>query len=135
MPKPNRPRPHISAVPDDLVAVSERCSYEGSREHKDRRSWLGLPRPRRRPADVATVCPMVTEQERDLATGWVRAAIKNGQFDRADWRNGFPRYIWYRSADGSYWYGFLMNEGAGKSPTAQYKGWPISEEEWNEIFG
>jgi hypothetical protein len=26
-------------------------------------------------------------------------------------RNGFPRYIWHRSADGTYWFGFLMNEG------------------------
>ena len=77
---------------------------------------------------------MVTEQERQTATEWVKEAIRNGQFDRRDWRNGFPRYVWYRDDDGSYWFGFLMNEGAGKSPSAQYKGWPISEDEWNEIF-
>ena len=111
--KPKRPRARAPVVPSDLRAVAARCSYEGSREHKDRRSWLGLPRPRRRPRDVATICPLVTEQDRAMATAWVREAIVNGQFDRRDWRNDFPRYIWYRAADGSYWYGFLMNEGAG----------------------
>lgn len=84
---------------------------------------------------MATICPMVTGEEHDIATSWVRQAVNAGQFDSRDWRNGFPRYVWHRAADGSYWYGFLMNEGAGKSPTAQYKGWPISEDEWNEIFG
>jgi hypothetical protein len=131
--KPKRPRARPPAVPEDLDAA--RCWYEGSREHKDRRSWLGLPRPRRTPRDVATICPMVTEQERDVATGWVRDAIRNGQFDRRDWRNGFPRYVWHRAADGSYWYAFLKNEGAGNVPHAQYKGWPISKDEWDEIFG
>jgi len=31
--------------------------------------------------------------------------------------------------------GFLMNECAGPNATAQYKGWPISKEDWDEIFG
>lgn len=71
-----------------------------------------------------------------MATKWVREAIRNGQFDREqELRNGFPRYIWHRTADGRYWYGFLMNEGAGPNATAQYKGWPISKDEWDEIVG
>jgi hypothetical protein len=77
----------------------------------------------------------VTNEDRLTATAWVREAIVNGRFDRHDWRNGFPRYIWYRDAGGGYWYGFLMNEGAGAGATAQYKGWPIPEEEWREDFG
>lgn len=40
--KPKRPPGRNPAVPQDLQAVSERCSYEGSREHKDRRSWLWI---------------------------------------------------------------------------------------------
>ncbi len=96
---------------------------------------LGLPRPRRRPRDIATICPMVTDQDRLTATARVKQAIIKGQFDRRDWRNGFPRYIWYRAADGSYWFGFLMNEGAGEAASAQYKGWPISKDERDEIFG
>ena len=78
---------------------------------------------------------MVTTRERDIATGWVRTAISSGQFDRADWRNGFPRRIWYRDGDGKFWYGFLTNQGDGPSPRGQYKGWPIEEDEWREIFG
>lgn len=127
---PRRPRvPATRDITDASDALADRCSYEGSREHKDRRSWLGLPQPRRRLADIATICPMVTEEDRRTATEWVKEAIKNHQFDPRDIRNGFPRYIWYRASDGSYWYGFLMNEGGGK-----YKGWPISAEEWHEIF-
>jgi hypothetical protein len=134
--KPKRPRTHTVRVTVDLRAVAERCSYHGSLEHKDKRSWLGLPRPRRKPRDVATICPLTTDQDRDTATEWVREAIRNGQFDRnQELRNGFPRYIWHRTADGSYWYGFLMNEGAGPDARAQYKGWPISKEEWDEVFG
>lgn len=121
-------------VPDDLIAVAEQCEYVGSSEHKDQRFWLGLPRPRRRPRNVATICPMVTTRERDIATGWVRTAISAGQFDRTDWRNGFPRRVWYRDDNGQIWYGFLTNQGAGPSSAAQYKGWPIDEDEWREIF-
>ncbi len=133
--RPKRPRARPPALPTDLRAVAERCFYEGGREHKDRRSWLGVPRPRRRPGDVATICPLVTDQDRFTAAAWVREAIVNGQFDRRDWRNGFPRYIWHCPPDGSYWYGFLMNEGAGAAANAQYKGWLISKDEWHEIFG
>jgi hypothetical protein len=134
--KPKRPRVRVVRVTPDLGALAERCSYHGSIEHKDKRSWLGLPRPRRRPRDVATICPLVTNQEREIATEWVKEAVRNGQFDRGyELRNGFPRYIWHLTADGTYWYGFLMNEGAGPNATAQYKGWPISKDEWDEIFG
>ena len=78
----------------DLGEVADRCSYHGSLEHKDKRSWLGRPRPRWRPRDVATICPLVNPEERDMATEWVREAIHNGQFDTAqELRNGFPRYI------------------------------------------
>ena len=134
--KPKRPRTRAVPVTLDLAELAGRCSYRGSIEHKDKRSWLGLPRPRRRSRDVATICPLVTAQERDMATEWVREAIGRGQFDRdQELRNGFPRYIWHQTADGRYRYGFLMNEGAGPNATAQYKGLPISKDEWDEIFG
>jgi hypothetical protein len=68
----------------------------------------------------------VTNEQRETATEWVKEAIRNGQFDLGyAMRNGFPRYIWHLTADGTYWCGFLMNEGAGPNATAQYKGWPI----------
>lgn len=85
--------------------------------------------------DIATICPLVTEQERGIATGWVKQAVANGRFADRDWRNGFPRYIWHRAEDGTYWYGFLMNQGAGDDAIGRYKGWPIPEDEWNDIFG
>lgn len=135
MTRPKRPRARAPAIPPDLEKVAQRREYEGSKEHKDKRSWLGLPRHRTKPDDVATICPMVGDHERAVATEWVREAVRNGQFDRSDWRNGFPRYVWYRDEDGSYWYGFLMNKGAGKAPVGKYKGWPITEDEWDEIFG
>lgn len=122
-------------IPSDLTALAERCEYVGSTEHKDQRSWLGLPRPRRRPRDVATIRPLVTERDRAQATNWVRSAIVQGNFDRTGWRNGFPRKIWYRHSDGQVWYGSLTNQGAGTSPVGQYKGWPLDEDERRAIFG
>lgn len=119
---------------DELTSLAGRCEYIGSQEHKDQRSWLGIPRPRRRPRDVATICPLVTGRDRVRATEWVRNAITNGHFNREDWHNGFPRRIWYRDKDGQIWYGFLTNQGAGPNPKGQYKGWPIEEDEWREIF-
>ena len=132
---PRRPRSRQAhRMPDDLVSLAARCEYVGSVEHKDQRSWLGLPRPRRRPRDVATICPLVTKQDRDTATDWVREAITAGNFDPSDLRNGFPRKIWFRDEHGRFRYGFLTNQGSGANPCGQYKGWPIEEDEWREIF-
>ena len=125
----------VVKIPGDLASLAERCEYIGSQEHKEHRSWLGVPRPRRRPQNMATICPLVTAKERNLATGWVRNAIANRQFDEKDWRNGFPRKVWHRDNNGQYWYGILTNQGAGSNPKGQYKGWPIDEDEWREIFG
>jgi hypothetical protein len=132
-----RPKSRRPEIPADLTELAERCTYEGSLEHKDRRSWLGTPKPRRSkdPALMATICPLVSNKDRERATAWVQAAIRAGNFDRTDWQGGFSRHIWYRDEAGKYWYGFLTNSGAGEKPAARYKGWPISEEEWREIFG
>jgi hypothetical protein len=132
-----RPRVRRPAIPEDLTELTLRCEFVGSQVHKDRRSWLGLPRLRRsgEPEETATICPLVTEDERKLATGWVRSAVLSGQFDRTDWQNGFPRRIWHQDEAGQYWYGFLSNSGAGSKPIGRYKGWPISQEEKDEIFG
>jgi hypothetical protein len=131
-----RPKVRPHTIPGDLDELASRCEYLGSRVHKDQRSWLGLPTPRQSPdpSEVATICPLISEEERRQATEWIRTAIRRGQFSRTDWRNGFPRRIWHRDNSGKYWYGVLTNSGAGQNPRAQYKGWPISEEEKNEIF-
>ena len=92
--KPKRPRARAVPVVLDLSKLSERCSYHGSLEHKDKRSWLGsLARGDGR-ATWPRSAPLTTDQERDTATEWVREAIRNGQFDPGcELRNGFPRYI------------------------------------------
>jgi hypothetical protein len=119
--------------------MAQRCEYIGSREHKKQRSWLGLPEPRQSKKaspshkDTATICHLVSEQDRKRATMWVQEAIKAQQFDPTDWST-FPRHIWYRDENGQFWEGFLTNSGAGSSPRGQYKGWPIEEREWDETF-
>lgn len=131
-----RPLSDRPVVPKDLAELADRCIYMGSIEHKDRRSWLGLPRPRRsgNPEETATICPLVANSERERATEWVRSAIRQAQFVPTDWSGGFPRRIWHRDESGQYWYGFLTNCGAGERPVGHYKGWPIDEDEWREIF-
>jgi hypothetical protein len=137
-------RPKPIAVPPVLTsaqlnALAERCEYEGSKEHKDKRSWLGIPLPRKGNVDdtrqTATICPLVADMERQQATQWVRQAVRTRQFVANKWKGGFPRYIWYQDLQGQYWYGVITNQGAGETARAKYKGWPISEGEWREIFG
>jgi hypothetical protein len=131
-----RPGPRPQSEHLDLKALAKRAEYTGSVEHKDRRSWLGLPRPRisKNPTENATICPMVSKSEREEATSWVRYAIENRQFLYGYFENGFPRSIWYRDVNGQHWQGRLTQCGAGDAPIAEYKGWPISEGEKHEIF-
>jgi hypothetical protein len=131
-------RPSVSIEIDSkaLKALAQRAEYTGSVEHKDRSSWLGLPRPRRskNPAENATICPLVTRSEKEKASSWVRYAIENEQFLLGYFENGFPRSLWFRDVNGQCWQGRLTQCGAGELPIAEYKGWPISEEEKREIF-
>jgi len=127
-------------TPPDQNALADRAVYAGSVEHKDRRSWLGLPHPRRNPrADLedhrqnATICPLVSDTDRETATRWVQHAIRSGQFDPTICAYGFPRHIWHRDNNGQYWHGRLTKAGGDNAP-AEYKGWPISEREWHENF-
>ena len=61
--------------------------------------------------------------------------VRNGQCDRADCETAFRATSGTEPRTVRYWYGFLMNEGAGPDARAHYKGWPISKDEWDEIFG
>ena len=136
--------PRIARVlsQQDRNQLAERASYTGSPEHKNQRSWLGLPCPRvnTNTGEVgfkqnATICPLVNGEDRERATVWVRHAIRNGQYDPNIWANGFPKAIWYRESANRYWFGRLTQQGAGDAPKAEYKGWPISRSEWRENFG
>jgi hypothetical protein len=59
--------------------LAKRASYVGSKEHKVERWWGGLParysgkrKPARHKKQKTTICPLLTEAERDIATGWVQ---------------------------------------------------------------
>ncbi|MGC8477237.1 MAG: hypothetical protein ACP5NP_12855 [Acetobacteraceae bacterium] len=111
--------------------------YVGSAEHKARRWWGGLPgarvgpdgRPRRPKREHTTICDRVSEQDREQATTWVRAALKAGQVRFFEGDQIYPKHIWYRDESGQYWFGFGVNPLAGT-----YKGWPISEDEKRAAF-
>lgn len=78
---------------------------------------------------MTTLCPLTTKEEQHLATEWVRLAIANGHYRFFKTDKDFPKKIWHR-ANGKIWYGVCINQGKG-----EYKGWPIEEQEWREVFG
>ena len=141
-----RPRQIPIPTPTDaeLAALSERAIYHGSVEHKERKSWLGLPQPRRGrkgrsdPRDHrqnATICPLIADDDRDMATRWVRVAIIGRQFDQNVRKGDFPKHLWYRDEWGHYWQGCFLDLIPSNPPVARYKGWPITKEERDENFG
>lgn len=118
-----------------LGALADQSVYMGSVEHKNVKSWLGLPKLRRNPrADLddhrqnATVCPLASDDDKRRATEWIRDAIRKRQF-AGEW----PRDIWHKDADGRFWQGRLTKRGGDTAPN-EYKGWPITQKEWHEIF-
>ena len=127
-------RAPLSASERRILAA--RAEYHGSREHKLKRSWLGMPMARqlpggkvgRRDKQTTTVCPLTTEQDRKLATTWLRKAIEAGQYRFREGDLEFPHKVWYE-ANGNIWFGLCINSGSG-----QYKGWPIDEDERRGIF-
>lgn len=139
-----RPSRTIQQIPKpaELAALAAQASYVGSREHKEKSSWLGLPHARRakKGSDQtdhrqnATICPLTSDDERLMATKWVQEAIKRGQFNPADWHGDFPSQIWYKDSEGQYWFGRLTSGISGASAPGSYKGWPIPEDEWRENF-
>jgi hypothetical protein len=138
VPQQRPPMPNKEA----LKALASRAVYSGSVEHEEKKSWLGLPKPRHQNDDGsfgfkqnATICPLVADAEKDQATSWIKAAITNQQFNPLIWDGEFPREVWHKDSGGQYWFGRLTQRGAGGDTKAEYKGWPVSQEEWVEIFG
>ena len=60
---------------------------------------------------------------------WVRNAIRANQLKFVPGDRAFPRRVWFESRD-RIWYGRCTDPAAG-----EYKGWPICEEDRDEIFG
>lgn len=136
MRKPKQSKIHQRTI-EDLRNLAERAVYTGSPEHKVKRWWGGLPQGKQLPGGQVgrfgrqntTICPLTRESERNLATQWIRKAIRARQCIFLESDKNFPKKVWYE-ADGRIWMGLLVNDGLGQS-----KGWPIKEEERNEIFG
>lgn len=136
--RPNRrPRRPILS-PDERAGLAARARYAGSGEHKSKAWWGGkVPKARQllggrvgRPGkQTTTICPLTSEADQQQATQWVRLAIANGQYRFFEADKDFPKKIWHR-ADGRIWFGMCLNQGQG-----EYKGWPIEEQEWREVFG
>ncbi len=133
MPRP----PQIPQRSPLTLQEIEAASYVGSAEHKVERWWDGLPKPREahdgntsRPGkEHTTICRKVTEDERNEASNWVRAALAAGQLRFFEGDKTYPKHIWYKDMHGQFWFGFAVNQIAGT-----YKGWPISEAEKRAAF-
>lgn len=69
-----------------------------------------------------------TDQDRALATEWLRKAIVGGQYRFVEADRDFPKRVWFE-AHGRVWCGLCVNPTAG-----DYKGWPIDEDERRAIF-
>ena len=121
----------------ELAALAERAVYVGSEEHKLVRWWGGLPMGRQlsggrvgRPGkETTTICPLTKRSDQVRATEWVKAAIRSDQCGFYESDQSFPKKVWYE-AEGQFWMGLVVNPRLG-----EYKGWPISKEYRDEVFG
>jgi hypothetical protein len=131
-----RPKQIPPRKPLTLHEIEAAC-YVGSAEHKVQRWWGGLPEARetgegeaKRPKkEHTTICRRVTNQDREEASRWVRAALAAGQLRFREGDQTYPKHIWYRDSKGQFWFGFAVNQIAGT-----YKGWPISEADKRAAF-
>ena len=125
----NRPRQQPKRPPLTSAQIKS-ASYEGSPEHKAKQWWGGLPagkkpRPHRQ---KTTICPLVTEEDRKKAALLVQKALKTRNFKYNPGDSALPSHIWLEDGNGGYWQGRLVNAEQGA-----YKGWPISEDEYDAI--
>ena len=108
-------------------AQIERALYVGSKEHKAKRWWGGLPGARlgregvaRRPKkQLTSICELVSDADQKRATYWVRESLRLGRFSYCEGDQTYPKHIWHRDENGQTWFGFCINGIAGT-----YKGWP-----------
>lgn len=131
-----RPNQIPQRQPLTSVEIAQ-AKYVGSAEHKSQAWWGGLPRAyvkkdgtaSRPKKQKTTICPLVSNADRERATEWVRQALKGGSVRFYEGDKDFPKHIWYEDSNGQYWFGFCVNGVSG-----EYKGWPIEREEKDEVF-
>lgn len=127
-----KPIPNLSRDQSDLDLAANSATYVGSQEHKAKRWWGGLPgvrvrkdgRIQRPKKQHTTVCHLVTEEDQNKATLWVREAIRKGNCRFVDGDGCFPKQVWHTDGDGGHWRGLCVNPEKG-----EYKGWPVKAEE------
>lgn len=133
--KPKNPAPQ---PPDPKSLPINTARYKGSGEHKDQRWWGGLPEsPKNAEGERyrigkqdTTICPLVSKEDQERATEWVKEALLANQVKYRDGNTEFPDQIWYRDMDGQLWMGRCINKTLG-----HYKGWPIPKDREDEVFG
>lgn len=108
-------------VGTDVGKLAGRVSYVGSPEHKDFPSFAGAPYLR----TDASRCDPGLRDPGELAE-WVREGLLAGDIG-GPIEGDFPRYVWARR-DGQPYEARLSNSGLG-----QYKGYPITEDEWSSL--
>lgn len=134
MARPNQLPARAPLTAEDV----ELASYVGSKEHKAKRWWGGLPgaklsrngvakRPKK---ELTTICHLVRPEDQTVATCWIRRALQLGRFNYFEGDKTYPKHVWFCDDAGQYWFGFCINSIAGT-----YKGWPIDEEEKIANFG
>ena len=131
MPRPKQ-LPQRPALTEQQINAA---SYVGSKEHKATRWWGGLPGARvgkdgkahRPKKQHTTICPMVNDAGRDVATTWVQEALKTGKFLFREGDQSYPGLIWFDDPSGQRWEGRIVNPSAGT-----YKGWPADPEDDRE---
>ncbi len=107
-----------SEVEVDLTILAGQIRYVGSPEHKDSKSFAGMPKPR----SDASICPRSLACKQDQILGWLQESLRKGHCGGI-WENGYPRYIW-KIWDGNTYEARLTNSGSG-----EYKGYPIDSDQ------
>ena len=83
---------------------------------------------RRPKKQQTTICPLLSKEDQKLATEMVREAIRKGEFKIVAGNEKFPDRIWHREKNGNCWEGRCINRTTG-----EYKGWPISEDVFENL--
>ena len=109
----------VEAPPSDLdlQQVARSCRYVGSPYHKDIVSFAGQPELR----PDASICPPELAHNHDRVEAWLRQAVEAGH--ARGWRNGYPRYAWYRDGD------IIYEAREGSSGSGEYHGYPLEPEQ------
>ncbi len=97
----------------DLEVVANECRYVGSPYHRTMRI-KGIP-PQNRPGKTA--CPRNLQKDLARVEGWLRNAIRQGNFGEFD--GGFPRVVWHEE-DGRLFEARQSGQGS-----CEYHGFPL----------